>query len=1170
MAEALLELDINPALASVEELGASIEDTLGSAANDVSSALDDAFSGFDTGDIGDQLSSMEEDLGGVADSAGQVTEQMDLASVAAGAFSTSSQVLSGNLGSLVTGLIPKIGIFAGLTLAIGNLVEKGHAAELAAERMNRVFGDLAPTIFDGHIQDINRSLRELDAQAGNSNSKLGMAVATFGQTALGAGATAEESANVSQQMGVLANIVSVLNPSLGTADAVFQTMTRGLGGSTRILQRYGITIDAAEQSTRALAIAHEHGRDKVTLYDKQVAGAELAMEGFKKQAEAAGMSLDEWLNQALENSTVKSRSLKQEVSSALGGIGKAIAPAGTAILEAMQPITLGIINAFGTLVKQIVPIIAPLADSFSAAITPAIDAIPGLLEPLAPLWETLGTILGTLIDIIAPLLDWVVKLAGAFVAVSAPFIIEFFKGMATGLGEVRDVLADVTAWLGEQFGGVLERLRPVLGDTTDKIKEIGLELSGSFGRAAGIVLGVAAALWGVHAAMKAITTIASGVQTAFTLIATHPIIAILVVLVGTFILLYEHSETFRRTVDDLANTFTEKVLPVLEDVGNVLIDKVGKAIQDVGAWVRDDLVPFVRDDLVPALEKLADWGKKAFDETKKAAEELWNSNTMQLIRGVVSDINGAFVDLTASTTGLNGPMATLTGTMVTLTAPVTGTALAIGFLYAKWDAFNDVVDEFASEIWPTLQQVWNSLSEAVGKLVNTVEELAPHFQRIWDRLKEVATVVGGVLYLVLTPILRLIKAQLGPAFEYLRRTVETVFKMMERIISGALKVITGVIELFLDFITGHWGNLWNDVKLIIEGAWEIIKGIVVGAVESIWNMLRLFVDTAWQLLQAGWDLILEAIGWVWDKAKELFNAAKDKLIEIVTNLVDKVVEFFTALPGRVVDGLGDLGTFIWNAITTGFEFLKTQISQATDKIVDFFAQLPGRVVGALGDIGTFIWNAITSGFEFLKTQISNAIDSIVTFFSELPGKAISALGDLGGAIWGAITSGIDTLKTNVSGAVDNIVGFFTDAPGKIVSAFDDLGGKVWNAIKSAWNWAMDKAGDVIGLPKTVDLNGPIPGGDVTIPNPFSALKVHSGGVVPGMMGDEVPATLLAGERVLSPDQTRAFERLVDMLERGGMGNGTPAVGQMNIYGNRDPRVTADVVNRRLGRAVGRR
>jgi hypothetical protein len=97
-------------------------------------------------------------------------------------------------------------------------------------------------------------------------------------------------------------------------------------------------------------------------------------------------------------------------------------------------------------------------------------------------------------------------------------------------------------------------------------------------------------------------------------------------------------------------------------------------------------------------------------------------------------------------------------------------------------------------------------------------------------------------------------------------------------------------------------------------------------------------------------------------------------------------------------------------------------------------------------------------------------------------------------------------------------GWMKKLPGRISDAFGSLGNKIAAPFRWAFNYIADAWNNTVGrLSWTVP--GWVPGvGGNTISAPHLP-KFHTGGVVPGSPGQEVPIMALAGETVLPPGQS---------------------------------------------------
>ncbi len=360
-----------PLLPQVEEVAAAL--------GEIAPNLEDSFGEIDTssltgaaqdvGELDEGLDTLEANIGGTASG-------MDILNASSGALQATTGLLVGDSRSLFETMVPGAAIFGGVAAAIGGLVEKADDANLSVQRLDDVFGSHAGDVFDSKLEHLNGTLEELNTKAGGSNTRLREAVTTFGQTAVGAGATQKEAATLGKNFGELAETVTLLNPKLGTADQNFQLIVRGLGGSTRILQRYGITIDKAAQSQLALQIAQEHGRDAANLFDKQVAGSVLTMQALEQQSKDMGTTLQDRVNKGLESSTVQFRRLKQEIQTALVEVGKPLVGPVLEIVTTLQPVFVKLIGIVGQLLAKILPALVPIAK----AAVEVLDAMTPLIK----------------------------------------------------------------------------------------------------------------------------------------------------------------------------------------------------------------------------------------------------------------------------------------------------------------------------------------------------------------------------------------------------------------------------------------------------------------------------------------------------------------------------------------------------------------------------------------------------------------------------------------------------------------------------------------------------------------------------------------------------------------------------------------------------------------------
>jgi hypothetical protein len=120
-----------------------------------------------------------------------------------------------------------------------------------------------------------------------------------------------------------------------------------------------------------------------------------------------------------------------------------------------------------------------------------------------------------------------------------------------------------------------------------------------------------------------------------------------------------------------------------------------------------------------------------------------------------------------------------------------------------------------------------------------------------------------------------------------------------------------------------------------------------------------------------------------------------------------------------------------------------------------------------------------------------------------------------GAAWEAI-------KTGVAWSLQWIVDQVKSAPGSIADAARGMFDGIKEAFKSALNWIIDKWNSLEFKIPGYDPPGPGPKFDGFTLSVPQLPRFHSGGVIPGPIGREVPILAQAGETVLSIPQTRGL------------------------------------------------
>jgi hypothetical protein len=279
-------------------------------------------------------------------------------------------------------------------------------------------------------------------------------------------------------------------------------------------------------------------------------------------------------------------------------------------------------------------------------------------------------------------------------------------------------------------------------------------------------------------------------------------------------------------------------------------------------------------------------------------------------------------------------------------------------------------------------------------------------------------------------------------------------------ITNVMNTVRTVIAGVVDFITTLWRNFGDNIWSYVQRVWPAIRAVIQGVLLTI----RGIIKTITSLIKGDWS-------GVWNGIKQILAG----VFGAILGLVRMAFEQMRLVIGIALEIIGSVIKGAWDRI-------KTVIGNAIGAVRDTLAR------GWFAIIGTIhaVWDGLT-GF------IGGAIDTIKGFF----GGLWDSLGDglVGVANW--ILSGIESLLNGIIGLIN-----------KALAAIDTAAGP-WVNFGEIPRVSIGRIGGDSSSGATQPAGGRV---------------FHSGGIVPGRPGTDVPIIAQAGERVLSRAQTHALDR----------------------------------------------
>lgn len=346
---------------------------------DLTTQLQDALDSIDTSSLDTSLGDTSGALDEVTRSSEKTKGGLEGASQAANALGIGADAAKGSFSGLVESAVPGAAAFAGVAASVGELVKKADEVQLAAERMNAVFGNSAGAVKKIDIAGLNYSLEGLAAKTGASLPGLELAAAKFGQLAEGAGKSQTQAAAMAKELIVLATNASAANPSLGASSDIIGGIQKALGGNVRALAQYGITLTRTQIDQEAMKETSKTLRTELTPLDRQTAALTLSMAQL-------GDTVGKRVNDAAKLATVQFRALKEQLATDAATIGAPLIAPVLNLAHTLLPVGEAIGQAFGSLITAALPAFQDIANVVKL-ITPAIQEMSGVFKALAPILE---------------------------------------------------------------------------------------------------------------------------------------------------------------------------------------------------------------------------------------------------------------------------------------------------------------------------------------------------------------------------------------------------------------------------------------------------------------------------------------------------------------------------------------------------------------------------------------------------------------------------------------------------------------------------------------------------------------------------------------------------------------------------------------------------------------
>ena len=835
------------------------------------------------------------------------------------------------------------GLFAGVSIFNG-LKDSISAA-----------GDIEQSV--GAVDSVfKQSAGQMHSWAQNSAKNLGISANAYNELASVLGASLKNGGTSMDQLAGKTNDLITLGADLasmygGTTKEAIEAISAALRGETDPIERYGISINDAALSAKALQEGIQKSGGAFTTQQKQLLTQKLL---FEQSADAQGN-----FNRESDTYAHKIQVAQASFENLKVTIGEAFLPAVSAAM-----------------------------DIFSSKVMPVIETVAGGIRAFAEAWRNFDG------DVTSSgFAGWMEEFAFAmrtlYEKVKAYFVDSILPVLRD---DVFPVLKDIGKGIKDVFDGLVgikpnEDTNKFLYDFGENLGKIikfvvdNVNIWGPF--AEGILISVAAfKVWqaamtvstAATAAWQAITSLQTTTMFGLTL-ATWGWLGIFGLIIGALILAYNNLDWFKNIID-------------------VVFQFIGDVIRNFVDWFNGNVMPII----IAALQAIGNWFVGLWNDYVKPAWD-W---IMSLIGAFVDWFVGVYIPRVQEAFRIYGLI--FTWLYENIVKPVFDGVVT--FIKAAIDVIAAVFTWLYESI---ILPVWTAIKVAVAVVLAVLLTLWDGV--VWMIQNVLGPVFQWLYEYVIKPVWEGIQAAIQFVFDWWNNTfipawnlsMKAYGELFNWLYENIIKPVWSWIQSAIQAVIDWWNNTlvpaWN---LAMDTYGKIFKWVYDTWIKPVWDWIQKAIQAVidwWNnTLVPAWNLAMDTYG-------KIFKWVYDTWIKPVWDWIQKaiqaVIDWWNANIKPAWDlALNALGTaFKWlyetwikpawdsisNAIKTGWEqWIKPVFDTLSDWVTNKIPQAFDNAVKAIDNAWKAIQEVVKAPVKFVLQTVVN--DGFIRHFNDLADK----------------------------------------------------------------------------------------------------------------------------------------------------------------------------------------
>ena len=364
------------------------------------------------------------------------------------------------------------------------------------------------------------------------------------------------------------------------------------------------------------------------------------------------------------------------------------------------------------------------------------------------------------------------------------------------------------------------------------------------------------------------------------------VVAVIAVLIATFVHLWKTNEGFRDAIIETWNRIKDTISGFCQGIVDRL-NALGFQFTDIV-----DVLKTVWDGFCQVLAPIF--------------EGVFNNiaNILSTVTGVITGILDVFIGIftgnwSQAWTGVKEIFSSIWNGISSFFTNILNVIKSVADVVLGW--FGTSWNEVWTNIKTFFEGIWNGI--------------ATFFTTIWETLKNVVTVGIMAIGSILSAAFDIITLPFRFIWENCKEIIISVWDAIKSKVTTVIHAVASVISTVMNAIKTVFSTVWNAIKTVVTTVVNAIKSVVT----TVFNAIKSTATTVWNAIKTA--------------VTTPVNAIKSTVTTVFNSVNSTVTSIF--------NGIKSTATSVWNgiktAITTPIEAAKNKVKSVVDAIKGFFS-----------------------------------------------------------------------------------------------------------------------------------------------------------------------------------------------------------------------------------------